>query len=308
MDESCINNGKIYSKETSGTQAASVAPTHTSGSAQGADGIKWWYVKTDTITSVSIRDITVRNLTLKSNRGLVDLANNTVTAGTDGRGIIDNVVFDSVSFPANYTGQFFFWSGHVGTINVRNTKYTTPSGKGFLIGDVLSGKTSWTELKLDSCDLTNTNGFLQFSAHAGTDLSFGKLTSNDTKFTGGYAVVPALACMNSATLNFTRCTFTALDRFMYVNAGFTMNDTIRLTDCTFATSLAYLIPNTQVNNVINYISTGTHYIDPVTNLFFNNQPSATVKINVSSSTGTVTQAKVRNGVYVTVTACDLPYN
>jgi hypothetical protein len=239
------------------------------------------------------------------------MANMVVTAGTEGDGIIDNILFDNITFPATYNNWAFTHEGQVGTVTIKNVDLTSTSDAyagGFFHGNVTGGKASFTELIIDNCNFapTKTNGtFINFIANASYD--FTKLTcTNDTiNITSGYLITPTTGIK---TFNFSNTKFTGLNRLLSTAAGQTFTANFTLTNCEFATPLAYIMASTIATaNVINYTSTGTKYVDPSGNLFFNNQAAATMNINVSSSTGTITAAKVRNGVLVNIIACDIPY-
>ena len=309
QNESCVNAGKVYTCATVGPTVASVAPTHSSGHITGADGIDWWWVQDGTITEANISDVTFTNLSLISNttpaydRNFIQFYNLCVTDGTDGNSIIDNVIFDNASIFAANTKYFLSHKGHVGTVTIKNTTFTGLTGGGLLLAGTSGGTSTFTELIFDTCVFDFTLGsFLRAADLA--NYSFDKFTMTDcvVTMTGRVLIQPFTDILDNCTLEFTRCTFVALQRLMATTV-INITDTIILTDCEFLNSIDYVVSNTRVGCMIYVISDGTTYLDPTNYLFYSDVVGG-VDINLTNSIGVITPPKVRNSTNVVITACD----
>jgi len=302
-NEYCINEGKIYANETAENKVASVAPTHTSGAVTGADGIKWWYVQNGTITHADIKNITFKNIDIQSDKGGFRFYNNWVTTGTEGTAIIDDIVFDNISFKTSYANYFLQHRANCGTITVKNTSFTSGTlAGGFFYGEISSGTSTLEELIIDNCifDLSSTYSFV----NSGTGYSFTKLTINNSQITATNKYLIPVSPNIRINISCNNTTFIGLDRFVYSAANNSVT-TCTLTNCTFSTSLLAVVVVLNDGCTFNYISTGTTYIDPSEHLFYVGY--AGLSIDVSDSHGTVPAHDVRNSVLVTVIQCDIPY-
>jgi hypothetical protein len=311
-NEACINNGKIYMKEDTGGDVASVAPTHTSGAVTGADGIKWWYVQDGTDSSMSVKNLVYKNITIVGTRGAFNMANVSTSASSEGTGLIDSLTLNNIIYPANYAYYYLIHSGNVGKVWVKNSTYVATAG-GFLYSNVVAGqgKASFRNLEMDSCTYSHTSWFLPFISNASYTFSGITMQDCDITFSGanGKLFKVLAGCLDNATaINCTRTKFRSINWLWYPGAA-NLSSTLRLTDCQFLTSIAYVgVVVTYTGCNFDYISTGTAYINPISNLFFNNQASGALDINLSTSSGTITKALVRSSNLVTVTACDIPYD
>ncbi len=306
-NEYCVNAGKIYANATVANTVASVAPTHTTGHVLGADGLDWWYVQDGVITEANIRDITFENVTVNSDRAIWRFYHNYVTPGTEGNSIIDNITIDTVSVIAGYNKFLIQHLSNIGTLTVKNTNFTTVSPGGFLSSGISTGTSSMSELVLENCILNMGNNVI-WSFVYNASYTFGNITATNCQFIAPTLMLftPNTWVLNNATLSFTGCQFTVLRLMSTTNADVNTIALV-LNNCSFLTSIAYVAACTQLNKNISYTSTGTAYINPSGQLFYNDKAPSTFTINLSTSSGTVTPTKVRNGVLVTVIACDLPY-
>lgn len=94
--ESCSYLGNVYRKVTTGTQTASVAPTHTYGEVTGADGINWRFIAASSEKSANVRRVTFKNCSGFADRDFIrgSYQDKTVQANVN-QAIISNLVFDS---------------------------------------------------------------------------------------------------------------------------------------------------------------------------------------------------------------------
>jgi hypothetical protein len=334
-DYAIVNyNGHTYSKGTAGSQTASVAPTHTSGHVQGADGIDWWYVQPNTTSSVDVYNITVDNVDLQSNRAFCDLASIYAETGTLGNGSINNVTISGLNTVANYKNSLFYYRGFVDSLYLKHAvvDFDSSTSYRFLysVAGTLSANKRLTYFKIDSSNITaNGTYFVYIPANTGT---VGRMDINNStlRLSGAYFVNSStgatfarldvnnsiLSAYNSRfirlrtnvlpVINISNSQIRNMERL--IGADLAASSTITLNNNTFVSPIAYVAATTITGCNLQISGTGNHWVDPTTNLFFNNQAGTTLNINFSGSTGTVTQSKVRNGTNVTITAFDLPYN
>lgn len=332
------SNGRIYARgwNTGGNKVSTVEPTHTDINLHPtlADGIEWWLMDGTGYNS-SVRRITYKNIALSSLRTFFEINNNYVTTGTEGDSIVEDIVCDNISIPANYDKYIIYQSGYIGNFTIKNSTLNTfaaGASRG-IMGYIAQYKTC-DKLIIDNCtfdltgvefvfyssdystldwlDITNSSikGIDFVDTYTRVNCTFGKLTitGGTYEYTGGKAQMFGRGCLNGDNTLLTGVTLKGLERFVYV-PYINQTSVIRFVDCIFATALAYIAVVTVAGCNIDVIMTGTTFIDPSQYLFYCNQGAATnsLSIDVSDSSGSVTPAKVRNGVGVVVIACDLTY-
>lgn len=311
-NESCINAGNIYTMVSTTDMVAANVPTHTSGEHVAADGITWRFIESASIFGSNVNGVTIKNCSVPSDRRFIDLGAPYITPGTEASGIIDNVICDNNTFASNYARYVLNHSGQCGVFEFKNTNIVF----GALIGTASlfygnaypSAAAAFRELKVTDCNfslLTGPGTLMEF--YGGMVYGFTKATFTRVNIDINTGYLFSLQADLISELDFVNCTFKNIDRLTDLGSGYLCDLSINMTNCEFIAPVRYIIANLRVNNHIHFVSTGTKYVDPIGNLFFNNQASATVSINLSSSTGTVTNSKVRNDTNVTVIACDIPY-
>lgn len=332
-----VNNaGHTYIKGTTGNNIASVAPTHTSGHIQGADGIDWWYVQDGIDTVCNVDNVLIDNVELTSNRALCDLSSIYQEVGTYNNSILNDINFKNITVKSNYTNRLFWWRGHVDTLtidkltvdfdstltsgllysvqttssllrslNYFNLKNSTVNSNGSYVISLYNTSDAIQRIVVDSSTISVAGSAAMFCYSNVTTPSIPRVDFNYCNLSGSGNRFIRLRTNVFTTVNMTGCTLGNFERLIGIDQA--CSPTITLTNCTYVSPMTYAVVNTIAGAAVRYVSAGTHYVDPVTNLFYSNQVSG-VTINVSSSTGTVTQSKVRNGTNVVVEACDLPYN
>lgn len=116
--DTVVNAGKIYRSFIGyGDDAvASVAPTHSSGTVTGADGIPWRFERIGTETETNIRNITFRKCTFRGSGAFIDADNDAglfsrqTTPGTEGNAYVDTVTFEDCLWDPRVT-TFPMWEG-----------------------------------------------------------------------------------------------------------------------------------------------------------------------------------------------------
>jgi hypothetical protein len=105
--ERTSNAGKVYTYNSTsgGIRTASVAPTHTSGTVTGADGIPWRYEYTGANITTNLRGIVFRDCRFDTQGILREVNNGNTgemrgqTPGTEGNDEISGLVFENCIFP-----------------------------------------------------------------------------------------------------------------------------------------------------------------------------------------------------------------
>jgi len=334
-NETCLaSNGVVYGRgyNTGGDKVASVEPTHATGAVTGADGIEWWKMDGSGYTT-KVKDITFKNITFLNEKPSVVFSQSYDEYKDEV--LIDNIVFDNIIFPTGYDKYMISNLSVTGNIIIKNSTlyWANMLSAGILTYSELNS--SIEKITIDNCNLTLlatkfinmtlnncTLGELEIKNTianlTGTSIVFlntittnvwTKLTTTDCEFTkiGAVFVTHGIGMLLGDNTIYTRTKFISLERLVSMPYASTPSVTVRVIDCEIDTSIAYVVAITKAGCHVNYISSGTKYIDPTSYLFFNNQIAGDLDINLSNSSGTITPAKVRSSNKVTVTACDLDY-
>jgi len=309
--ETISNNGRIYKKTSpNASNVSTVAPTHTTGSVTGADGITWRWYADSTVKSVTVRDITLTNVSILSNRNFIGFDVDTLPANKAGLAKMENIVIDNLTFnPATAYKSIIRNSGRMGTVTLKNSNIN-PS----LPIAVYSGVQNLKVSNMDNLIIDNStiglsvpysvlgqcdnNALIGMSKYTITNSTVNTSTSNGALFgpsrTGQFTDVV-----------FTDVIFNSLFTMIAQTAGWTQDMSILATRCSFRTPRQLLGINNNPGNVIKFTSRGCTYETPTLNLFTNGNVGSSLTIDVAGSIGTPTPSKVK-GTNVTVIALDLP--
>lgn len=326
-NEACISSGKIYMKENETGIVSSVAPTHSSGYVTGADGITWWYVQNGTKTSCDVRDITLNNIRLKTvNRQAFQFGTPTNIARGKGSYTINNVVFDSIDFPANFASTFIKNEAHCDTVIVNNINEATSIPLVYSRRD--STITSLNEFIIDSSVFTINTAIYNYE---NTLFSFKELyirnstlnIASATNILSTYnGVMNNFRTLNSELIStgrtiinikphrwtgnniFTNTIFTAINYLGDTDSA-GVSSTFTLDNCEFKTSIGRIMVVDKASCNIDYISTGTKYIEPSFPMFYTDQAVGGLSIDLSSSEGVITSSNIKSTNTVVI-ALDLP--
>lgn len=320
--EVCVNNGRIYIKSNAIVMIAVDPPVHTSGIVTGADGISWRFLKNGTQTETNITNINIKNCVSNSHRLYIRFEipvadGNWIgwTPGTYGNAFVDNVTIDNITFTNNIpnTNRFYI-SGYVKNLTIKNTTFIRYADTYFLHFNRTFVIPMLDNLIIDNCNLTFNAGGL-FSTFGNITQVFTKsLLIKDSHIIGSDGATSAglITIFSGATewnnIALLNTEFEDVERLILFNVA-NGSCNIDAEDCSFK-FMRYLIPVTVSNTFLNYVSTGCYYEEKAAYtqyLFYNNQATSTFLINLSSSSGSVTASRVRNGALVNVIACDLPY-
>lgn len=315
--EPVINNGRIYRKADDAAEAASVAPTHTSGTVTGADGLSWTYWQDGTFTSVNVTNVIVKNATSTASRLFAAFGIDNYFLNKDELAIFDDITFDNITFtPTIRNASFISYWDKVGDVIIKNSNLVPAIDETYtdylVIGGVTANakKSSFSHLLIDSCyiDVKLGDGILLSSTND-ANCTFRKITVQNSTIidtTNNAALLYINRADQLDTAIFTNVYFYKASNILNMRRA-NIVSYLEANNCTFLNP-AYLIYSSIDVTSVHAKMTGCIYSEPISYLFRNNFATSTLDINLSKSSGSVTQSKVRNGENVTVTACDLPYN
>lgn len=316
--DAVVNGGNIYVKMTSGTNVASNAPIHTSGSVTGADGITWRFVQVGTIKSASVKNVTFKNCYVTANRDFLNLTSETnsyvrcIYPGTFGNGYIDNIKVDNIDWnPQNATTKYLLLiSSNVKNITISNSHIDIGSTNifcGMSLSDNNIRTAGLDKLLVDNCNI-----------HIGSAATFlytppsqyfdgdNLIVSNSTLTTDNTTMSKFIYIKYDSTLTnliFTNTVFNGIQSLVYPASGVTVN--VNVSGCIFNNVLSVI--SVAQPATVNYSSINTIYNEPNRYLF--ETYGVNYKINLrttNSRDNTSSPSKIYNGSYVNVITLDMP--
>jgi hypothetical protein len=128
--ETVRHAGKIYRAffGAGGSGTSSVAPTHSSGTVTGADGIPWRFERVGTETETNIRRVRILNCTFRFNMIFTDAWNGAtdhraVTPGTGGNSYIEDLIIEGSEFAPPTTGTAISGYCRIKELVFRNCRF-----------------------------------------------------------------------------------------------------------------------------------------------------------------------------------------
>lgn len=312
------NAGKIYRKANAGTLVASVAPTHTSGTVTGADGIAWQYFQTDTIHKALVKNITIKNVISTSSRTFINFGGDNYFRNKPQLTKYDAIVFDSITFTPTVRNMCFIrYQDKVGTVTVKNstiTPFVTNSvyEDYVVMGSVDKKLASFDNLIFDNCTInikTSSGTFTNFPANDSCTLKKLSVLNSvvrDTLLNSGIFHVSRANQLDSLVL--TNTTFRSLGWLVFSQASGT-NVKVVATNCNFVNPKWVQLIQNYAGITVSYKSIGCTYTTPNQYLFQNLNTGSVITVNMATSIGPITRAKIRDNNKTTMVTCDLwhPY-
>jgi len=310
-NEFCINAGRIYGNTSQDDTVGTVAPTHTSGTVTGADGIAWKFMQDGTLNYTSVYDISIKDINFNCSRKLLKLRN-IVTEGTEGICIIDNLTVDDLRIKASGykgSGTPIDHYAQIGNLTIKNTdiiadvSLTNSEFILSLLTHAIKKPVSLDHLVLDNC-IIDVEFFFKIQ---NPEVKITKFTTIDCEIiTPNIIIKPKTNQFDNANAcNFTRTIFT-FDTVWVEAFGYgslikseenNISTTVRLVDCEFKTAVRYVVYIKHTGCKFTLISDGTIFITPFVSLFRSLSEdladNGSIIVDIINSNGIVTDAKLR---------------
>lgn len=305
INDACVNAGNIYIRYGTDTpQVGTDAPTHTTGTVVGSDGISWNFLQTSTDTTALITDITVSNSTMNTNGTIFHPETNndanmkSIYPGTEGNGYIDNIVIDNISLlyrtPQASSNRLFSSAAFTKKVSLINSTINNDFvGYLFNTGIASTYTNYFDSLIIDNCDITfgNINSFVYYKLNTSEGEYF--QVDNSTIDLNGQQITLYQQSLTErrGLIEIDNSTISDMSSISYPNNLYDLD--VTASNSTFTNAARILYKNNSLGDSVDYVSTGCTYSDPTSSYLFQSLDSK-MSVNTYSSTGTVTQSAIAN--------------
>jgi hypothetical protein len=308
----CVNAGRVYRKVNTGTLTASVAPTHTSDTLTGADGIKWRVVSSTASYSSNITGVTFKNCSSTNPQTFAYGYQEALIVEPTHRSLIEYILFDGCSWIPNsgvdYSGTKFFSisDGYLGTCEFRNCNaiINNPLGTqaSFFLQAVFSTTHASTHrLIINGCNINVAgNGVLLYSYGAVTSDSLRIVNSTFTSTTATSQFIYNSNASQWDSTYINQSSFISLERLLSFSSAGVFNSAtmhMRIDTCQFVTPkyVFGLSSGSGASGIMYASGTGNTFTDVANKVFYNNNTTTNMRVGLSSSLGNVVSGKTFYG-------------
>lgn len=312
-NDTIISSGKIYQKSASGAATSSIAPTHTSGTVTGADGITWQFIQNGTLNHCDVKDIVFEDCVWNSSRPFIRThgAFNEIFRphfpGTFNQSIVDNITIDGITYNPYNLENLAHIDVNFGDLNIINSLFQADSTPVLLIPRAEG--VAVNTVTFDNCDIDINYG------------SSGLITLSATNY---LYTINAVSILNSQIKNIISPKSSLLiplkinqfNTIILTNTIFT--DVLKIVQiahvdnaqidvigngCSFVGKLERLIMlYSSPGAVTNFTSDSCTFEEGDLELFYNDEATAQLNVITTNSIGTIPNVSIGT---VDISDCDL---